>query len=66
MSNLELPEFLNIPPKLLPVITGFNDFAYFLLEGGRGGGKSQAIARFLLYLGEKYKIRICCGRVHKQ
>ena len=59
---IKLPEFLNIPPKLMPLITKFNDYGYFLPEGGRGGGKSQGIARWLLYLGEKYKLRICCGR----
>lgn len=44
------------------MILRFNEFAYFLLDGGRGGAKSQSIARFLLYLGERYKLRICCGR----
>jgi len=60
--SIKLPEILSIPPKLLPIITKFNDYAYFLLSGGRGGGKSQAIARLLLYLAEIKKIRICCGR----
>jgi len=59
---INLPAFLNIPDKLMPIIDEFNDYAYFLLEGGRGGGKSQAIARFLLYLGEEKKLRMCCGR----
>lgn len=51
-----------MPPKLRPVILRLNDFRYFLLEGGRGGGKSQTIGRFLLYLGDRYKLRIVCGR----
>ena len=60
--KIKIPAILDIPEKLYPMIFQFNDFRYFLLEGGRGGGKSQSIARFLLYLAEKYSIRICCGR----
>lgn len=33
-----------------------------MIDGGRGGGKSHAVARWILYLAEKYKIRIVCGR----
>lgn len=62
MANLLLPALLDIPDKLLPIIEQFNDKRYFLLEGGRGGGKSQSIARFILYLADKYKLRIVCGR----
>jgi len=57
-----LPEILNIPDKLLPIIEKFNDYRYFLIEGGRGGGKSQTIGRFILYLADRYKIRVACGR----
>lgn len=46
----------------MPVLTGINDYKYFLLEGGRGGGKSQAVARLLLYLAEQRTLRIVCGR----
>jgi len=46
----------------LPLIKDFGQYRYFLIEGGRGGGKSQAVARWILYLAEKYKIRIVCGR----
>ena len=60
--SVEVPEILNIPPKLLPLITEVNQYRYFLIEGGRSGGKSQSIARWLLYLAEKYKLRISCGR----
>lgn len=60
--KITLPEILNIPPKLLPFITSFNDFIYFLIEGGRGSGKSQSVGRFLLYLGEQRRVRIVCGR----
>lgn len=59
---LELPVILNIPKKLYPVITDFNYYNYCLLDGGRGSAKSQSIARFLTYLGDIKKLRICCGR----
>lgn len=61
-SSLDLPAILKIPPKLYPIITDFNGFRYFLLEGGRGSAKSQTIGRFLLYLGELRTLRIVCGR----
>ncbi|MBR3605738.1 MAG: phage terminase large subunit [Candidatus Gastranaerophilales bacterium] len=57
-----LPEILNIPPKLYPFIFKFNKFSYFLLEGGRASGKTQSVARFLLYIAQKRRVRICCGR----
>ena len=47
---------------MFPMITEFNNYVYFLGEGGRGSSKTQSVARFLLYLGDKYKIKICCGR----
>jgi phage terminase large subunit len=59
---LELPEILQMPDKLLPILTKFNDYRYFLIEGGRGGGKSQSVGRLILYIAEKYKLRIVCGR----
>lgn len=67
MSNavldLEVPELLaDIPSKLIPVITDINKYDYILIEGGRGGAKSQSVGRFLLYLAEKLKLRIVCGR----
>lgn len=62
MKKLKLPEILNIPPKLYPFIFRFNDYAYFLLEGGRASGKTQSVARFLLYIAEVRHVRICCGR----
>jgi len=60
--QIQLPKILNVPNKLFPFIFNFDKFNYHLLEGGRGGGKSHSVARFLLYLCEKRHIRICCGR----
>lgn len=59
---IELPEILDIPEKLIPILTNINKYNYFLIEGGRGGGKSQSIARIILYLAEHRKVRVCCGR----
>lgn len=59
---VKVPELLLIPDKLIPILDKFNEHRYFLLDGGRGGGKSQTLGRFILYLGEKYKLRIVCGR----
>ena len=53
---------MNIPPKLYPFIFDFNNYTYFLLEGGRASGKTQSVARFLLYIMENRHVRICCGR----
>lgn len=62
MESLSLPEILNIPPKLYPFIFKFNSYGYFLLEGGRASGKTQSVARFLLYITQMRLVRICCGR----
>ena len=59
---LEVPKILDIPEKLIPIITKCDDYRYFLLEGGRSGGKTQAIARWILYLCDQKKLRIVCGR----
>lgn len=60
--TLSLPEILNIPEKLLPLITEINNYRYFLIDGGRGGSKSQSIARILTYHAEQNRYRIVCGR----
>lgn len=63
MDKIELPEILNVPDKLLPLITNFNKYRYFLIEGGRGSAKSQTVARLLSYLcEEKPNLRVVCGR----
>lgn len=60
----ELPRILNLPPKLLSLTDPavFNKYRYFIIKGGRGGAKSQSIGRFVLYLAEKYNLRVVCGR----
>lgn len=62
MKFFTIPEILNIPKKLFPFIFQFNNYSYFLLEGGRASGKTQSVARFLLYIMEMRHVRICCGR----
>lgn len=60
--EIELDSILQCPEKLLPLITEFDKYRYFLIEGGRGGGKSQIIGRWLLHLSELYNLRVVCGR----
>lgn len=57
-----LPEILKIPPKLHPILIDFNKYKIFVIEGGRGSSKTQSVARLLLYVAEKNKVRIFCGR----
>lgn len=57
-----LPEILKIPPKLEPIISLFNDYKIFVIEGGRGSGKTQTIGRVLLYIAQERQVRIFCGR----
>lgn len=52
--------YAEFPKKLLPGL--FEHHRYKILHGGRGGGKSWAIARALLILGMKRKLRILCAR----
>ena len=59
---IELPEILNLPPKLLPFLINIGKYRYYLADGGRGSGKAQAFARIILYVCEKRKVRVCCGR----
>ena len=62
MANLTLPKLLDIPSKLEPFLTEFDKYRIFLLEGGRYGTKSHTVARFLLYLNDKYNLRTVCAR----
>ena len=57
-----MPEILNLPNKLIPFLTNLGKYRYYLAEGGRGSGKSQGFGRIILHVGEKRKIRVCCGR----
>lgn len=59
---IRLPDILNVPPKILPLITNINNYRYFLIDGGRASGKSQTIARLISYLCEQKPLRVVCGR----
>lgn len=60
--SLRVPQILLIPPKLAPLITDFNQYKYFLIEGGRGSAKTQSVARLLLAIADQRRVRIVCGR----
>ena len=59
---LEIPQILNLPPKLMPFLINLGKYRYYLADGGRGSGKSQGFGRLILYVCEKRKVRVCCGR----
>lgn len=60
--TLEAPDILDFPDKLLPLIEKFNDYKYFLIDGGRVSAKSQSVGRLLLTVADQRKVRVCCGR----
>jgi len=60
--NMRLPEILSMPPKMLPMVHRFNEYNYLYAEGGRSSAKTHSVARFLLFLASKFKLRIVCGR----
>lgn len=62
MQQIRVPKLLELPPKLMPFLLNLGKYRYYLSEGGRGSGKSQALARIILYICEKKKVRVCCGR----
>lgn len=62
VEELDGPELLSIPPKLLKLFTLFNKYKIIILEGGRGSAKSHSIARILLYIMQMRIVRIVCGR----
>ena len=61
---LEFPELLDFPDKLMCLLDSslINSKRYIVLDGGRGSGKTQSIARLILYLAEKHTIRIVGAR----
>jgi phage terminase large subunit len=59
---MKLPKFLDVPVKLLPLLLKLALYRYFLLDGGRSYGKTQTVARILLYCGDLKKLHIVCGR----
>lgn len=60
---IELPIlFDGTPEKLIQVLTEINRYKTVLLTGGRGGGKTEFLARALLYWGDQKKLKIVCGR----
>lgn len=63
--RLKLPSILKLPDKIMPVLFSINKYPLFLIEGGRGSGKTHSIGRILLYIATKRKVKICCGRVIK-
>ena len=60
--TIQVPKLLNLPNKLMPFLLELGKYRYYLADGGRGSGKSQALARIILYICEKRKVRVCCGR----
>lgn len=60
--EIDLPAMLDIPDKMLPMLTDFNEYDYFLLEGGRASSKTQTGMRIVLFIGEQVDVRIVCGR----
>ena len=57
---------ISVIPKLLPILEDLNqnkhDIEYELLEGGRGGGKSEPIGQALVLIARTEKTRILCTR----
>lgn len=58
----EIPEMLDIPPKLMPVLLEFNKYKIFIIEGGRGSAKTQTIGRILHFIASQNVVRVFCGR----
>ena len=65
VAACKLPVLLDIPKKLLPVLFEINNYPLFLIEGGRGSGKTHSVGRIILYIAEHRKVKVCCGRVVK-
>ena len=59
LNLLIMENRLRMPDKMRPFLEPKrHKFAY----GGRGGGKSETIAKILLYLGNTSKLKILCTR----
>lgn len=56
------PKLLNIPPKLMPMVTDFGKYKFFVITGGRGSSKTQTAGRVVLKIGDEVNVRIVCGR----
>lgn len=65
LAACRLPAMLDLPKKLLPVLFNLNNYSLFLIEGGRGSGKTHSVGRIILFVGEKRKVKVCVGRVIK-
>ena len=54
---------ISVAPKLAPIFTDeFEDWEYILLEGGRGGAKSETVAERLIMAARQETTRILCTR----
>lgn len=62
IDELEGPELLSIPPKLVVILKDFNKYKIIIIEGGRGSAKTHTIGRILLYIAQMRIVRIFCGR----
>jgi phage terminase large subunit len=55
-----MPVEVEFPDKVVPVL--FGKARYKILEGGRGGGKSHSVARYLVRRAARARARILCTR----
>ena len=59
MSDLSIALHLTLPEKLAPL---YEPRRYKVMHGGRGGGKSWAVARALLLMAADRTLRVLCAR----
>lgn len=62
VQEIDGPELLSIPPKVMSLFELFNQYKIIIIEGGRGSAKSHSIARLILYIMQKRIVRVFCGR----
>jgi len=60
--KMKLPEIMNIPPKMLPIISDLKKYRFFVIKGGRGSAKTQSVGRLITYLTDIRHLRVVCGR----